>query len=262
MNRKLIAIDLDGTLLNSDKKVSDEAKRYLKSLKEQGHIIVIATGRILRSAIDVTDGADFANYVVGSTGGVVYDLDNKKVLFMNEISKENINKVCSIYSDDIDRIELCDLDYYHIYSKNNYDNSTYKRTIYDIESYIKNSNGIIHMAVIIKKNFDEIYNILRNCSFDLKISVMRDSYSTKRWLEISSVDISKYNGVKIISMLEKIDNDDIIAFGDSLNDIDMLDKSGTSIAVSNAIEEVKNVSNYVTKSYNEEGVIEFLKWYL
>lgn len=262
MNRKLIAIDLDGTLLNSEKKVSNEAKVYLKKLKEEGHIIVLATGRILRSAIDVTNGAEFANYVVGSTGGVIYDLEKKEILYQNKISKENINEIYSAYNEDIDRIEMCDLDYYYIYSKNNHENSTYKRIINNIEDYLENKDDTIHIAIIVKNNFKKNYNNLKEKTNNLKISLMRDSYSPKRWIEVSGLDVSKYNGIKYISDIEKIDNNNIIAFGDSLNDIDMLEKSAVSVAVSNAIEEVKEAAKYITKSYNEDGVIEFLKWYL
>lgn len=107
--KKLIAMDLDGTLLNSSKRVSDKTKEYLKKLKDDGHIIVIATGRILSSAIDVTDGACFANYVIGDAGGVVYDMKNNNIIFKNIISKETVNQICLLYNDDVEYIEMGDL---------------------------------------------------------------------------------------------------------------------------------------------------------
>ena len=146
--------------------------------------------------------------------------------------------------------------------KNDHENSTYKRIINNIEDYLENKDNTIHIAIIVKNNFEYNYNKLKEKINNLKISLMRDSYSPKRWIEVSGLNVSKYNGIKYISDIEKIDNNNIIAFGDSLNDIDMLEKSAVSVAVSNAIEEVKEAAKYITKSYNEDGVIEFLKWYL
>ena len=65
-------MDLDGTLLNEKSRVSQQTKEYLGELKQNGYIIVIATGRILKSALIATDGADFANYIVTDAGAAVY----------------------------------------------------------------------------------------------------------------------------------------------------------------------------------------------
>jgi hydroxymethylpyrimidine pyrophosphatase-like HAD family hydrolase len=62
--------------------------------------------------------------------------------------------------------------------------------------------------------------------------------------------------------IEGINNSDVIAFGDGLNDVDMIKLSGIGVAMGNALDEVKNVSNYVTISHNDDGVIYFLREYL
>ena len=72
MDKKLIALDLDGPLLNSDGIVSEVTKLHLQKLKEKGHIITIATGRILKDALIGTDGAEFANYIVSDAGAAVF----------------------------------------------------------------------------------------------------------------------------------------------------------------------------------------------
>ena len=74
---KMIVTDLDGTLLDTNKKCSSRTKEYLQKLKNEGKIIVIATGRVLKSAIEVTDGAVFADYIISNSGGMIYDLKNK-----------------------------------------------------------------------------------------------------------------------------------------------------------------------------------------
>ena len=72
MDKKLITLDLDGTLLNSDGIVSEATKVHLQKLKEKGYIITIATGRILNRALVGTDGAEFANYIVSDAGAAVF----------------------------------------------------------------------------------------------------------------------------------------------------------------------------------------------
>ena len=66
--RKLIVMDLDGTLLNEEGIVTQKTKEYLGKLKKEGYVIAIATGRILKSALIATEGAEFANYIVADAG--------------------------------------------------------------------------------------------------------------------------------------------------------------------------------------------------
>ena len=92
---------------------------------------------------------------------------------------------------------------------------------------------------------------------------MQDSFDKERWLDISQKGIQKYKGISQIAKIENIPNENIIAFGDGLNDIDMLQHSGIGVAMKNALPEVKKISNYVTEKTNDEdGVIAFLEKYL
>jgi len=77
----MIVVDLDGTVLNENKKISDNTKNYLKKLKDKGYIIVIATGRIYASALNVTDYANFSNYIISDTGACIYNRLNSKAIF-------------------------------------------------------------------------------------------------------------------------------------------------------------------------------------
>lgn len=97
---------------------------------------------------------------------------------------------------------------------------------------------------------------------ELEFLIMQDSFSNDKWFDILIKGNSKYDSILKISKIENIQNDNIICFGDGLNDIDMLKKTGVGVAMSNALEEVKNASNFVTLSNDEDGVIEFLKEYL
>ena len=104
MDKKLIALDLDGTLLNNDGIVSDATKSHLQKLKEKGHIITIATGRILNRALVGTDGAEFANYIVSDAGAAVFKNDriNKKweEVYVETLPKDIVQNITSYYNKD------------------------------------------------------------------------------------------------------------------------------------------------------------------
>lgn len=97
---------------------------------------------------------------------------------------------------------------------------------------------------------------------DLELLVMQDSFGTEKCLEIFDGGVSKYNAIKLIMEKENIKNEDVIAFGDGLNDVDMIKLSGIGVAMGNALDEVKEASDYITISHNDDGVIYFLRGYL
>ena len=80
--------------------------------------------------------------------------------------------------------------------------------------------------------------------------------------KISNKKISKASAIKKVALLEKIDSNNIICFGDGLNDIDMLEYCGVSVAMGNALEEVKNVCKYITDTNDNDGIVRFLEKYL
>lgn len=259
MDKKLIALDLDGTLLNSDGIVSDATKLHLQKLKEKGHIITIATGRILNRALVGTDGAEFANYIVSDAGAAVFKNDgiNKewKEVYAQVLSKEIVENIASYYDKDkFMTINICDRNKIHHYDQ----------TV-NITEFLENINEIIHVSVsFINNEFVEEYLKIFTKKFPmLKVEIMQDSFGEVKWLEIAQKGVEKYKGITEVAKLEGILNKNIIAFGDGLNDVEMLKKCGIGVAMKNALPEVKEQADYITsRTNNENGVVEFLKEYL
>ena len=258
MDKKLIALDLDGTLLNSDGIVSEATRGHLQKLKEKGHIITIATGRILNRALVGTDGAEFANYIVSDAGAAVFKNNgiNKewKEVYAQALSKDTVKNISSYYDKDkFMTINICDRNKIHHYDQ----------TV-NITEFLENINEIIHVSVsFINNEFVEGYLKIYTEKFpNLKVEVMQDSFGVK-WLEIAQKDVEKYKGIAEVAKLEGISNENIIAFGDGLNDVEMLRKCGVGVAMKNALPEVKEQADYITsRTNNENGVVEFLKEYL
>lgn len=262
MDKKMIVVDLDGTLLNINQECSIRTRRYLKRLKDLGYIIVIATGRCLMSAVGVTEGAKFANYVIASTGAVVYDMDKSKVVMNKGIELDDVKKICSCYNDDIKYINICDYFYHHKYMTNQNVNYKFEKRIGNIDRFLSEVDGVYSMSVHTDDNslIDKYYNMFNNDS--LEILVMQDSFSDIKCLEIFRKGVSKYNAIKIVMDKEGITKDNVVAFGDGLNDVDMIKLSGIGVAMGNALTEVKAASDYVTISHNDDGVVYFLEGYL
>ena len=78
---KMIVFDLDGTLLNSKKEVTNESKNYLRKLKQQGYILVVATGRIYSHALQALKDFSFLNYIITDAGSSIYDLSTNKAIY-------------------------------------------------------------------------------------------------------------------------------------------------------------------------------------
>ena len=261
-SRKMIVVDLDGTLLNINQGCSKKTIKYLSKLKSMGYIIVIATGRMLRDAVSVTEGAKFANYIISSAGAVIYDMDNSRIISKNKIEKDEVLRICSYYNLEVEFINICDLYYYNSFTFDDKMDLWVDKKINDIDKFVLESDGIYHMTFHVCDNslIDKYYKMID--SDKLSILVMQNSFSDKKCIEIFSNGVSKYNAIKKIMEIENISNDDVIAFGDGLNDVDMIRLSGIGVAMGNALDEVKNVSDYVTISHNDDGVIYFLKGYL
>lgn len=258
----MIVVDLDGTALNSNHQVSIKTKEYLKKLKENGHIIVIATGRILRSGINITDGAEFANYIISSGGGSIYDNLNKKIIYQNEITKEEAETVLSIYDDDMEYIDICNYNYYYKYTVKDYKEDKTCKVSKTRENLLDNIDNIAHISIMSNDGIEDLYELLQEKVPNLDYVKMQDSFSDKIWIDIFGKGTSKYNAIKIVAEIENIQNEDIITFGDGRNDIDMIKRSGIGVAMKNALKQVKEVADYITESNDKDGIVYFLNKYL
>ena len=151
---RLIAIDLDGTLLNSYGQVTEENKEAIKKAKKNGIEIVLTSGRMSASVIDIAKEIQADNYIIAGNGAIVYDLKNKNILFNECIPKEKV----------IEAIKICDenniyytlntekyiiskklnynlLYYYYENSKKSDERKTNINIVENVEKYIKENDA-------------------------------------------------------------------------------------------------------------------------
>lgn len=258
---KMFVFDLDGTLLDSNRCMPSENMSYLNKLKNEGYKVVIATGRTLLSAYSRLNG-DIVNYIISDTGAKIYDVDKKKFIYNNFISKKMLNNLLELYNNTILDFYVCSGGKYYKYSPLlNEDENIYN----DKQKFLSDIDEVDHMGIDFKNNEDvsKMYNYIVNNYEDLECFIMQDSFDNIRWLEILPKGASKYNAISMLANTLNIPNEEIMAFGDSLNDVDMLSNCGCGVAMANALDTVKKAANYITLKNNEElGVIQFLREYL
>ena len=267
-NKKMIVMDLDGTLVRSKNgkslNTSKESIKYLNKLKKDGYIIVIATGRNLKNSLLGTDGAEFANYIITNTGAVIFKRDNFEVIRKKTIDNQSLRKFISFFDETFEHMQFCDDNWYYKYTYNNQKDRDVIKIIKDKDEFLDNCKDISRIGVQLKdfNDTEKWRNKFKKEFPKLTIDIMQDSFGKRRWIEVQNGATSKALAIKEIAKKENIAMNDIIAFGDGPNDIEMLKISGVGVAVENAFDEVKKSADYVTKSNNEDGVIYFLKKYL
>ena len=263
---KLAVFDMDGTLLNNNHEISKENLKALDYLKEKGIKTVIATGRPSELLKKYTNELKMDEYVITCNGSVIGRPFSNDIIHENVIDKENVISI-------IDMCEEYNYDYL-VYTKeaviskdnarlrlfkkvgSNYKESD-KANIIETEdsNYIKN-NFKPNKILILESNpikYKELWG---------KMSEFKNIEYTQSWLgalDVSPMGDTKGKAVEKLCKHYNILKEEVIAFGDQLNDLSMIEYAGMGVAMGNAEEEVKQVADYVTLSNNENGVAEAIK---
>lgn len=263
---KLVAIDMDGTLLQSDKTISKETITEVKKAYEQGIEIVICTGRCIKELSEIYEHLPFIRYVIVTNGAFVYDLKEQKVLYENSIPVSLVKKIfevshltdCMLHILDYE----CVLELDKVQQVDKYGMLAYKplykqigTLIPNIEDYYSNHEKPIqkiNMYHTSKKDRDISIKALSN--FDLALT-----YAENSALEITAKNVNKGIGLTKLCQILNINKNDIYAIGDSYNDISMFEIAHCSFAMNNGKDRVKQCANYIVSDNDHNGVIEALE---
>ncbi len=263
MGYKLIAIDMDGTLLNKEKKVTDKTKEAIKRAQALGIYIVITTGRIYSDIPFYKDYIGIEAPVIASNGALIMDGD--KTIYKQNISKETNSFLIAISKKFNLKFMLHTHDTLYCYGirltlfwkviLRLTGNKNIK--IQRLKSYVEVNNLIVNKEKEIIKF--EIISLNKNKLELFKEEVIRNkdievASSSENNIEVTNKGVSKGNALKFLSDYLKIKKEEIIAIGDSENDISMIRYAGFGVAMGNAIEKVKSEAKYITRTNEEDGV--------
>ncbi len=251
MNKKIVFFDIDGTLLNEKKELPESTKEAINLLRKNDVHVAIATGRGPMMYTDIRKELDIDCYVSYNGAYCVYD---EKVVFKNIIGAKELGKLTKLAKDRNHAMIYVNAD--HFYSSRESD-------------FIKQCFGELHWPIPeVKPDFylsNEIYQVL------LFSESENDSYYAKgvpnvdyiRWHDFS-MDVLPKGGSKAFGIEKMISEmgykmENVYAFGDGLNDVEMLERVGTGVAMGNASDQVKSFADHVTKDVEEDGIYHGLK---
>ena len=259
MNYKIISMDFDGTLLTSNKKVTDKNKEALLNYKKNNYIIVGITARNISSVNNVCDISMF-NYLILNNGAYIYDVENKEIINISNIDKDVAINITKYFEDAAYQIDYCSLNNYYTYKNNNINNKSFLKRVNSVEEV---EEIIVRMNIFLKDNseIDKYKNYLEKHFKNLDFFEMSDTdnKNNKKWLALISKGTNKLETLKILCSKLRISINEVVFFGDSSNDLLIIGKVGLGVAMGNALEEVKNQAKEITLSNDEDGIAYFLK---
>lgn len=270
MEKKLLFLDLDGTLLNDAKEITVGNQQALKQLLNYGHSVIIATGRPLQSAIKQAHalGLDQPGcYVIAYNGAVIYDFAAKQQLFSQTISLANAIRVFEYVN--TQDVHVQTYDEWDVLVEPRCDDDEVRRycqliqmdyrVITDIHTDLKEAP--VKCLAIDFKEQTKLLRIQRwiqeNMSQELDCF-----FSCQAYLEIVPIGMNKGKAVQMLSHIMNIPIANTVAVGDAANDISMIEAAGVGVAMANATDEVKAAANAITQcDNNHDGIAEVVARY-
>ena len=267
-NYKIVASDLDGTLLNKEQNVSEENFRAISEMKRLGVEFVPTTGRAMNELeLSLINSPDI-RYIITSNGAVVFDKKLGKQILTRYIPKDAVRIILEsirpynvffvvheggkTYFDknkyNSEFLNICGVGKYYGYII-----GKYAEGVEDFESFLLSSCEVELMCL-----FFELDEGTRSCNQILENCGMLSAASPRiNYLEIYSSDAGKGN--TLVALAEKLDVDiaDVIAVGDSDNDFTMIEQAGLGLAVANACDSLKEIANQ-TICDNSEHVAKYV----
>ena len=287
---KLIAIDLDGTLLNSYGEISEKNKEAINNAKQKGIEVIIASGRHKLSVKSFASQIGSENYSICGNGAILYDMANDKILYNKFISKKKILEI----------IKICEENniYYNVYTEteiltrtiqysalfykqeNERKNSKYQtniKVVDDVYKYVKEDKNNNYIKVTIYDDNIQIFNqILKKLRKIWGIDVLDVGHMSRKMVKIDNEDVeikyyyteitkknvNKWNAIKVLIKKLGIKPSEVVAFGDNVNDKEMLEKAGLGVVMENSADYIKKYADKVTTENNSDGVAEAIEKYV
>lgn len=265
MKYKIIASDMDGTLLNDDKNISNYNLAMINKATSLGVKFVIASGRVPATLKFYEETIGKNQPIICANGAIVLD-HNKNIIYSNPISKSNLIKIIDILREDKDT-------YYHFYDGDvfcseqfeysakkfyNFNRKVEKkyrmeiRIIKDAKDYIVRSNSNIDKIVVM----DDDIKYLEYLRY--KIDNLNEIETTKSELnnvEIMGIGSSKGNALKLLAKHYEVPVEQCIAIGNDENDISMINAAGIGVSMVNGKDSLKKYADYITEKDNNNGGI-------
>lgn len=273
MKYQLLAIDMDGTLLNDSKLIGEKSIAYIKKAVDKGIKFVIASGR-------VPAGLRYYKYIISRNqpliccnGAIILD-HNKNIILERPLNKDSILKIVDVlrekkdtyyhfYDGDVLCSEQFELAAKRFYKFNRGLERKYRmgiRIVVDTKEYVQRSEHDINKIVVMDKDTEYLKNLRKKIE---AIGGIEVTSSNSGNFEINSKGVNKGEALIFLAKYYGIPIEKCIAVGNDENDISMIKNAGLGIAVSNASTRIKGISDYVTiQDNNNDAVVEIINKFI
>lgn len=252
MSKKLIAFDLDGTLLGNDKRVSQHNKQIIQQLQAKGHFVTIATGRNYLTSERVIKETGIPHYVLCNGS---YAFVNHQLTYENALNKQELQKLrelCHSYELDIVYHGLKDVKKACIFFDEHLEERMWQYYKVKLTDGVDFENEAIYQATIYAhRRFDAL--------LEQELNLIRMTRWDEEGMDAIPVQGSKAVTLQFLAEKENISRENIITFGDGENDIEMLQLAGVGVAMGNASDLVKQFADTITATNEENGIYLALK---
>lgn len=259
----LIAVDLDGTLLNDEKKIQEKTKQALKAARQQGHKVVISTGRPYRSSVSYYRELGLDTPIVNFNGAFVHHpLDPSWGIYHTPLelkTAKTVFEACEAFAIKNMMAEVLD----DVYLQQHDDTIISALTIEPTALKTGRLGDILtdHPTSILVHPEAEHVAALREALQQTHAEVIDQRTWGAPWhvIEIVKAGMNKAVGLKKVAAYFNIPRERVIAFGDEDNDLEMIEYAGHGIAMGNAIETLKSIADDVTETNEDDGIAHYLR---
>ena len=283
---KLVAIDLDGTMLDSFGQVTENTKKVIQKTIEKGTDVIIASGRPIDSIKTIAKEIGSNKYFIAGNGALIYDIQNDEVLYEKYMKKEKvleIIKICeensisyNVYTEKTilaTALKYNVLYYYKENLKKQEDKRTHINIVENMYEYIQKMPEEKFLKITICDDSKAIFqSIIRKLEKISDIEILDVSHMSRKvieqgtesipieyyYTEISSKDVDKWNAIEFLISKLNIKKEEVITIGDNINDKKMIEQAGLGIIMGQSMPQLKEIADYVTTSNTEEGVAKAL----
>ena len=287
---KLVAIDLDGTMLNHYGEISERTKETVRRCIEKGVEIVLASGRPIDSIKTIAEELGIKGYFIAGNGALVYDLQKNEMIYENYIKKEKvleIIKICeensiayNVYTDKViltTNLKFNVLYYYKENFKKEENKQTNISIVENMYEYVENMKDEKFLKITICDQNDTIFHsIIKKLKEINDIEVLDISHMARKiikqgteeipveyfYTEISASNVDKWEAIEFLRKRMGVAKEEVMTIGDNINDKKMIENAGMGIAMKGSTMEILKIARDITETNDNNGVAIALEKYV
>lgn len=266
MTYKMIVLDLDDTLLQNDQTISPKTKQALMNAQEAGVKVVLASGRPTYGMLHIAEELqlkDYGSFILSYNGAKIINCENNEEIFSSTLTPEVVH---SLY--EISRQEGVLI---HTYVGNqivteyankftDIEGALTGMEIVEVQSFVHSvSEPVVKVLMLAEPDHLAIVENKLQKQLVGQLSVMR---SKPFFLEFTEADVTKGTSLNLLIQSLGIMSDEVIAIGDSYNDLAMIEFAGLGVAMGNAPDDIKSKADYVTDTNMNDGVAKVVEEFI